>query len=350
MPTRGLINPELLTGIADAIRAKNGTSAGMTPAQMAAAISNLELSEAIKQALLNCFAHVAWIDDQGQSYYDALEDALYPTAPPAELLSISAVFEQGQTVIYDTDSLDDLKPMLTVTANYSDSTSAEVTTYTLSGTLTVGTSTITVSYSEKTTTFTVEVTEYVQPVNYVTVGDPTIVDNILTVESGKFVRSNYALNPSSGDSWKVRMKFRYNALPTDFINTLATVDESGAGAKGFFVQQNTDKQYICYVSADGSTWAVSNYFTEKPNLSVDTWYYLEFGTTGAGYFINVYSGGWNGTRVAYKSNNTSTAVLYNGRYVGFGATTGATSGFDGQIDLTDCSIYVNDTVVWTALE
>lgn len=159
MPTRGLINPELLTDIADAIRAKNGTSAGMTPAQMAEAISNLELSEAIKQALLNCFAHVAWIDDQGQTYYDALEDALYPTAPPAELLSISAVFEQGQTVIYDTDSLDDLKPMLTVTAHYSDSTSAVVVGYTLSGTLTAGTSTITVSYGGKTTTFGVVVTQ-----------------------------------------------------------------------------------------------------------------------------------------------------------------------------------------------
>ena len=41
MPTRGLINPELLTGIADAIRAKNGTSAGMTPAQMAEAVGGL---------------------------------------------------------------------------------------------------------------------------------------------------------------------------------------------------------------------------------------------------------------------------------------------------------------------
>ena len=41
MPTRGLINPELLTGIADAIREKNGTSDRMTPAQMAAAVGGL---------------------------------------------------------------------------------------------------------------------------------------------------------------------------------------------------------------------------------------------------------------------------------------------------------------------
>ena len=35
------------------------------------------LSEEAKEALLACFAHVAWIDDDGQDYYDALEEALY---------------------------------------------------------------------------------------------------------------------------------------------------------------------------------------------------------------------------------------------------------------------------------
>lgn len=74
--------------------------------------------------------------------------------------SISATFNQGQNVIYDIDSLDDLKQYLTVTATYSNSSTATVTTYTLSGTLTVGTSTITVSYSGKTTTFNVTVTQY----------------------------------------------------------------------------------------------------------------------------------------------------------------------------------------------
>ena len=35
------------------------------------------LSETAKAALLNCFAHVAWVDEHGQDYYDALHDALY---------------------------------------------------------------------------------------------------------------------------------------------------------------------------------------------------------------------------------------------------------------------------------
>lgn len=76
------------------------------------------------------------------------------------LTSISAVFSQGSTVVYDTDSLDSLKTMLVVTANYSDSTTETVpsTDYTLTGTLSAGISTITVVYLWKTSTFNVAVT------------------------------------------------------------------------------------------------------------------------------------------------------------------------------------------------
>lgn len=125
------------------------------------AVSELEanegLTDAIKLALLQFAQKVAYIDDDGQDYYDDLYDALYPPAPPATLTSISAVYTQSGTV-YDTDSLDSLKTDLVVTAHYSDSSTATVTTYTLSGTLTTGTSTITVSYGGKTTTFSVTVT------------------------------------------------------------------------------------------------------------------------------------------------------------------------------------------------
>ena len=38
--------------------------------------SSGSLSNAVKTALLNCFAHVAWTDENGQSYYNALQSAL----------------------------------------------------------------------------------------------------------------------------------------------------------------------------------------------------------------------------------------------------------------------------------
>lgn len=72
--------------------------------------------------------------------------------------SITATYTQSGTV-YDTDTLDSLKADLVVTANYSGGTSETVpaSDYTLSGTLTEGTSVITVSYSGLTTTFNVTV-------------------------------------------------------------------------------------------------------------------------------------------------------------------------------------------------
>ena len=81
------------------------------------------INDEIKQALLNCFAHCAWTDEHGQDYYDALETALYRTA---DLDYITAVFNQGANVIYDTDSLDTLKQYLTVTAYYDDGTNGTV--------------------------------------------------------------------------------------------------------------------------------------------------------------------------------------------------------------------------------
>lgn len=80
----------------------------------------------------------------------------------ATVTSISAQYAQSGTV-YNTDSLDSLKSDLVVTANYSNGSSETVTDYTLSGTLSTGTSTITVAYGGKTTNFTVTVTEYVAP-------------------------------------------------------------------------------------------------------------------------------------------------------------------------------------------
>jgi hypothetical protein len=112
------------------------------------------LTEDIKVALLQIASKVAYIDENGQDYYDALYNALYP---PVDLVSISAVFAQGSAVIYNTDDLNTLKQYLVVTAHMSDSSTQTVTNYALSGTLSVGTSTITVTYGGKTTTFSVVV-------------------------------------------------------------------------------------------------------------------------------------------------------------------------------------------------
>jgi hypothetical protein len=111
------------------------------------------LTNEVKQALLQIGQKVAYIDTEGQQYYNDLMAALYP------IQSISAVYTQSGTV-YTNDSLDSLKSDLVVTATYDD-TSTEIVPsadYTLSGTLAEGTSVITVTFRGKTSTFSVSCT------------------------------------------------------------------------------------------------------------------------------------------------------------------------------------------------
>lgn len=308
------------------------------------------LSEEAKEALLACFAHVAWADEHGQEYYDALEEALYPEPEPSTLVSITADYQQDRP-IYDTDDLDVIKTSddLTVTANYSDGSSEVLDDddYTLSGTLTVGTSTITVSYGSKTTTISVLVSSSVTT-GYVAVGNPTIADNILTVENGKYVRSTVPLSPLTGQAWKVRMKLKYTTLSTAFVNIIGG-SGSDSFAKTLVVQENATHQYIMYVSADKTSWTFSNMFTGQMSLSTNTWYYFELGYNGTQYYMTVKTGGWDGTVLTNGSKAAESNVLiYGGEYIGFGVNS-SVSGFAGQVDLSDCSMYVGDELVWKAV-
>lgn len=112
------------------------------------------MSNAVKDALLQIASKVAYIDADGQDYYDDLYDALYPAA---SIVSIQADYTQTGTV-YTTTSLEDLRNDLVVNAIYDNGSVVPVISYTLSGTLEEGTSTITVTYEGLTDTFDVEVT------------------------------------------------------------------------------------------------------------------------------------------------------------------------------------------------
>lgn len=155
---------ELTQAYVDTGRPSRGDSAG--------------LSDDIKTALLTIAEKAGYSDTHGQDYYDALYAALYP---PAELLTITASFAQGSHTVYDTDTLESLKPYLTVTGAYDDGSTRGISSYTLSGTLAEGTSTITVTASGKTATFTVSVTHKVAQVTGIsavfTQGSAVIYDN-----------------------------------------------------------------------------------------------------------------------------------------------------------------------------
>ena len=225
--------------------------------------SDSGLTEDVKIALLACFEKVAWIDEDGQDYYDALYDALYP---PTNLVSIRAVYTQSGTV-YEGDSLDSLKPDLVVTAHFSDSSTQTITTYALSGTLTEGTSTITVTYNGKTTTFNVTVSEYVilYPLEN---GTHTFVNNnrTLTVSNGNHVEFDSSSFHTSGAYLNVSNVSDNDASGTGAsnINNHATIFTIPSGSAVRFIVKNITASAtetnidIAFALRSGSSSAISS--------------------------------------------------------------------------------------------
>lgn len=214
------------------------------------------LTEDIKQALLDCFENVAWINAQGQTYYDALYDALYPPAPPANLVSISAVFNQGSAVVYDTDSLDVLKQYLTVTGRFDDGTVQTVSNYVLSGRLSEGSSAITVSYGGKTAAFNVTVTHDTKP-NY----NLDALDGVNWIDDYKYNTSTGVLEPFTGEHVTEKFTaqdclYRYQAGSEDSYTGVYVWTESGAFLRFDQTQGNAMNQNGCYQFKPGYQYAM----------------------------------------------------------------------------------------------
>ena len=160
-----MVSDTSLASVADAIREKGGTTAELEyPEGFVQAISDIEtgeagIPEAVKTALLEIFKHVAYVDDQGQAYYDALYAALYGGSGGYPRLQ--AVYAPGSHVVYTDDALDTLKPYLTVKRLESAGDSGTVVTdYTLSGTLVDGLNTVLVRKDALVTAVQVEAIDY----------------------------------------------------------------------------------------------------------------------------------------------------------------------------------------------
>jgi len=108
-----------------------------------------------KSALVAVLQNLAYTTPSANEYYESLVSALFGVEYP----KITAVFNPGTHNVYQGDTLDSLRPYLTVTYYESEgSAGVAVTAYTLTGELTEGTQTIVVSYQGCRTSFAVIVT------------------------------------------------------------------------------------------------------------------------------------------------------------------------------------------------
>ena len=115
------------------------------------------LTDAAKLALLACFAHVAWQDNNGSYYYNALESALSGVEYP----KIVAISSQGSAIVYNIDTIESVRQYIAVTYYESAQAPGEVVSmYSLNGVLTPGNSKLIVSYNGLTTTVNINVTDW----------------------------------------------------------------------------------------------------------------------------------------------------------------------------------------------
>ena len=148
-PTTPVVDASLTVSGAAADSAKVGQELSDLKSQISTLSS---IPREVKLAMDAMFASMAVKDD---NVYSDEYSAFHAWATAINVLSISAVFNQGDNEFYLDTTLEDLKQYLTVTASYDDETSGVVSTYTLSGELSAGSNTVTVSYGGKTATFTV---------------------------------------------------------------------------------------------------------------------------------------------------------------------------------------------------
>lgn len=200
---------------------------------LVAAINEAGFPGAAKTALLQLVRKVAFIDADGEAYYNQLYAALFPNVS-----YIDAVFTQGSATIYESDDLATLKQYLVVTAYYVDGSSIVLpaNAYTLSGTLTVGQSTITATYGNKSDTFSVLVSDTPREVLF-GVFDNGIAVAKFSLANPKVYRTNVAARATTprpfenkGYVFTVTDSTKYNIVAYDIVNLEEVTPPTNVGA------------------------------------------------------------------------------------------------------------------------
>ena len=184
---------------------------------------------AVKLAMDTMFQKIAMADDDG---YAGDYAVIHEWAASITVLSISAVYTQSGTV-YSIDSLDSLRNDLVVTAHYSDGTSAPVTVYSLSGSLTAGTSIITVTYEGKTASFNVTVTAV--STLY------TVTDHLFNGTAANTIDTGIKLHDTDKD-YTVLIDFNAQTQGSSIYRLLSDVTNVTGGSSGLSIVKYDDSK------------------------------------------------------------------------------------------------------------
>lgn len=164
------------------------------------------LTDTQKELIIEILRAALYSSDQSANI-DDLEEAFTRT-----VVYLSATLYLGTNVIYTDDTLDILRQYLVVKATYDDQTKQVVTGYTLSGTLTVGTSTITITYKNVFTTVDVPVSRAIVRYNITnnltgvtnsntdtTIAEGNTYTGVLSAETSGYIPTNVVITLGGTD-------------------------------------------------------------------------------------------------------------------------------------------------------
>lgn len=232
--------------------------------QLQQEVSGNLMSARAKNALMAVFQKVAFTVPEVSDEIAELNNALFNLD---ELVGIEAEYTQGSTVIWSdgVSSPNDLLPGLVVNAVYGDGTRVPVASgYTLSGTLTVGTSTIMVEYQGFTDTFNVVVTLYGSKTSYVLSDGAAIayafsqheslyyrIDGASTTRKHFFLAyGTHKMKNASG----VETQYYPLPVPKTATKVVVTITQSTLKIGGYFIKWNPEiNEYVAALSTQSFT-------------------------------------------------------------------------------------------------
>ena len=282
-----------------------------------------DLTEAVNynlDILIECLRNIVWLNPSAE---DLIDQFKYVEDTP-EVVSLSAYITSLDSSIVVGGDLDSLRPYLSVKATYDNETSAQVTGYTLSGSLVTGINTITVSYGGKNT----------QVYLYLPIGNP---DHIL-YELPQNTRTNYT---------RINSGIQLDATDSDYtvlgiVEDISVFGEStsqhrivdGAmnpsgismakGTNVYVNPSNGNKKYV--IMCDAKTITSSEYSDQSHTLK----FVARRTFSGANATITV-SLFVDGTKIQTRNESRNTA--YNG------TTHSKPIGVGGTLAISDGSIY-----------
>ena len=180
---------------------------------------------------------------------------------------------------------------------------------------------------------------------YIEVGSPTIENNILTVSDGNFIKTPEVFSPGA-DTWKIACKcLRSSESGTNYMDVFGSVNADNSSAYGLLFEYNQAgfNRGAMYISSNGTNWdiATGNYHNLPGTVA---WIWLTMEYDGTKYTLKYSTDGETFTDIL---SETSSLSVKEGYAVGFGLKRNGY--YHGDIDLTECKIYIDNQLWWSAV-